>query len=95
MNWYVYIVRCADNTLYTGITTDITRRVREHNGDVGNGAWYTKLRRPVALVYAETTDSRSNALKREWAIKRLSRNNKEMMIETLRLRSGQDLTKTH
>jgi putative endonuclease len=81
--WFVYIVRCADNTLYTGVTTDIARRVREHNGDVGNGASYTKLRRPVALVYTETTDTRSHAMKRERAIKHLSKRQKELLISAL------------
>lgn len=80
MTWFVYIVRCADNTLYTGVTTDIARRLREHNGETGNGAWYTKLRRPVVLVYAKTTETRSNAMKRERAIKRLSKERKEHLI---------------
>lgn len=80
MTWFVYIVRCADNTLYTGVTTDIARRLREHNGDVGSGAWYTKLRRPVALVYAQTTNSRSHAVKREAEIKKLSKQQKEHLI---------------
>jgi len=80
--WYIYIVRCADTTLYTGITTDITRRVREHNGELIKGASYTKLRRPVHLVYAETTDTRSTALKREKAIKNLSKKQKEILTKT-------------
>ena len=78
--WYVYIVRCADNTLYTGVTTDIARRLREHNGEVRRGARYTKLKRPVALVYIETIDTRSQALKREAAIKQLSKQQKECLI---------------
>jgi putative endonuclease len=82
--WYVYIVRCADNTLYTGVTTDISRRMREHNGEVRRGAWYTQLRRPVALVYTETTDSRSNAMKRERAIKKLSKQQKENLTRSPR-----------
>jgi len=81
--WFVYIVRCADNTLYTGVTTDIARRLREHNGEVRSGAWYTKLRRPVVLVYAETIDSQSRALKREATIKKLSKQQKEHLISAL------------
>lgn len=78
--WYIYMVRCADTTLYTGVTTDIRRRVREHNGEIRNGASYTKLRRPVALVYTETTDTRSHAMKRERAIKHLPKQKKELLI---------------
>jgi putative endonuclease len=89
MNWFVYMLRCADNTLYTGITTDIQRRVSEHNREQA-GAKYTRAKRPVRLVYHESFQNRSQALKREAAIKKLSKKQKE----TLRLRSGQDLTKT-
>jgi putative endonuclease len=84
MTWYVYILRCADNTLYTGVTTDIARRMREHNGEVRRGARYTLAKRPVALVYAETTDSRSNALKREATIKKLSKRQKENLTRSPR-----------
>ncbi len=80
--WYIYIVRCADTTLYTGVTTDIQRRIREHNGEIANGAWYTKLRRPITLVYRETTGSRSGALKRERAIKKLSKQQKENLTKS-------------
>ena len=71
--WFVYIVRCADQTLYTGITTDIERRVAEHNGDGGLGARYTRPRRPVVLVYAVAAASRAAASRREAAIKQLDR----------------------
>ncbi len=77
--WYVYIVRCADKTLYTGITTDIARRVREHNTKM-LGATYTKAKRPVTLVYHEPATNRSEALKREAAIKTLSKQQKELLI---------------
>lgn len=70
--WFVYIVKCSDDTLYTGVTTDLKRRVREHNSPAG-GARYTRSRRPVQLVYAEKCDSRSMACSRESRIKRLSR----------------------
>jgi putative endonuclease len=71
--WYVYMLRCADGTLYTGITTDVVRRVAEHNGEEGVGARYTRGRRPVALVYMEPADSRAEAARREAAIKQLDR----------------------
>ena len=67
------VSECADGTLYTGITTDVARRVAEHNGDSGLGARYTRSRRPVALVYVESADSRAQASRREAAIKRLDR----------------------
>ncbi len=71
--WQVYMLRCADGTLYTGITTDVDRRVAEHNGEGGPGARYTRSRRPVALVYVEAAASRAEAARREAAIKRLDR----------------------
>ena|SRR5258706_7306685 len=77
--WFIYIIRCADNSLYTGVTTDITRRIDEHNNKTV-GAKYTRIRRPVTLVYQETVDSRSTALKREGAIKKLPRAEKEKLI---------------
>lgn len=70
MPWRVYIVRCADGSLYTGITTDIVKRITAHN--TGNGARYTRSRRPVALVYIEPAETRSAAARREFAIKRMS-----------------------
>ena len=71
--WYVYILRCADDSLYTGVATDLERRLREHNHDDTLGARYTRARRPVTLVYSEPAASRSAACKREAAIKRLPR----------------------
>jgi putative endonuclease len=79
--WYVYILRCADDTLYTGITTDVARRVIEHNGaSKTKGAKCTAARRPVKLVYSEDCTDRSDASKREWAIKQLSRSQKNILI---------------
>jgi putative endonuclease len=75
----VYIVRCADGTLYTGYARDLHKRVRAHNS--GRGARYTSGRRPVQLVYAEAFRSRSNALRREHQLKQLSRARKEALIE--------------
>jgi len=67
--YYVYILMCADNTLYTGITTDLERRENEHN-DSDKGAKYTRIRRPVKLVYSEKYKDRSTASKREYEIKK-------------------------
>ncbi|MDT3707134.1 MAG: GIY-YIG nuclease family protein [Thiobacillus sp.] len=69
--WWVYMLRCADGSLYTGITTDVARRLAEHNGDGGVGARYTRSRRPVELAYREAASNRSEAARREAAIKRL------------------------
>ena len=74
--WYVYIVRCRDNSCYTGITTDIQRRLVEHNSP-GNGAKYTRARQPVALIYHEQVSSRSAAAKREHEIKKMTHSAKE------------------
>ncbi|MFB6184400.1 MAG: GIY-YIG nuclease family protein [Haloarculaceae archaeon] len=75
---YVYVLRCSDDTLYTGYTTDVERRVREH--DAGEGAKYTRGRTPVELVHVESFDSKSAAMAREYEIKRLSRAEKESLI---------------
>jgi predicted GIY-YIG superfamily endonuclease len=77
-NWYVYMLGCADGSLYTGITTDLNRRCKQHND--GTASRYTRSRRPVRLVYRETHPDRSQASKREAAIKALSRREKESMI---------------
>ena len=71
---YTYIVRCCDNTLYTGWTTDLDRRMEAHNS--GKGAKYTRSRRPVELIYAERFDTKQEAMRREWEIKQLSREEK-------------------
>ena len=78
--WYVYVVECSDGSLYTGITVDIERRVKEHNSSK-KGAKYTKSRRPVHLVYSETLECRSSASKRESVIKKLSRLEKLNLIK--------------
>ncbi len=78
--WSVYIVCCADGTLYTGITKDVSRRVNEHNGEGSLGARYTRARRPVTLVYQEFCDGRSAAAQREHQIKQLNRHKKEALI---------------
>ena len=76
---FVYIVECRDASLYTGSTSDLDRRVREHNG-AKTGAKYTKARRPVALRYSESLPTLSAALKREAEIKKLSRKEKRALI---------------
>ena len=78
--WSVYILRCADGSLYTGIATDVERRLAEHNGAGRSGARYTRARRPVVLVYREAADSRAAACRREAAIKRLGKADKERLI---------------
>ena len=80
MSYFVYILKCSDNTFYTGITTDVKRRVDEHNSS-DKGAKYTKIRRPVALVYQEISQDRSSASKREYAIKKLTRKEKMEIID--------------
>lgn len=75
---FVYIVECADGTLYTGWTTDVEKRLQTHNA--GEGAKYTRSRRPVRLLYSETCADKSAALKREAEIKRLSRADKLALI---------------
>jgi len=79
--WYVYLLKCADGSLYCGVTVDLERRVKEHNGDLPNGAKYTKVRRPVKLVYQEECENRSIAGKREWEIKHLSRKEKVVLTK--------------
>jgi len=78
--WFLYVLRCSDGTLYTGITTNISRRLNEHNTG-SRGAKYTKTRRPVVLVYHTAYGSRSEALKVECAFKRLTRKQKEEVIK--------------
>lgn len=81
MQHHVYILQCRDKSLYTGYTTDLKRRVKEHNSSK-KAAGYTRGRRPVALKYSETFATRSEALKREFEIKSLSRERKLKLIRT-------------
>jgi putative endonuclease len=76
---YVYVLECADETLYTGYTTDVDRRLAEH--EAGAGAKYTRGRTPVELVHVESYATRSDAMSREYEIKQLSRAEKEQLIE--------------
>jgi len=78
-NWKLYILRCKDGTLYTGITTDVEKRLEMHRS--GKGAKYTRGRAPLDLVYLEECGDHSAALKREWEIKQLTREEKEKLIK--------------
>ncbi len=80
-DWYVYMVLCSDNSIYTGITTDIERRIEQHNSKIG-GARYTRSRKPVKLVYVEQTDNRSSAAKQEYRLKQLSAKQKRSLISS-------------
>ena len=79
--WWVYLLQCNDQSLYVGITTDLKRRLQEHNGMTPGGARYTRSRRPVRLVWSEPSGSRSAAAQREAAIRKLSRIQKEQLIQ--------------
>ena len=76
---YTYIVECKDGTLYTGWTNNLEKRIADHNS--GKGAKYTRARKPVTLVYYETFEAKEEAMKREYAIKHMSRKEKEKLIE--------------
>lgn len=78
--WSVYLIRCADNSLYCGVTTDPIKRLRQHNGDLVGGAKYTQTRRPCSLVYIEPADDRRHATQKEYQIKRLSKSAKEELV---------------
>ena len=103
MSHYIYILQCADESLYTGYTTDIKKRLEEHNG-IGDtksaksaGAKYTRPRRPVQMVYNESYNTRSEALQREYAIKQLTRAEKLLLTQTKKpttsMAKGQDRKK--
>ena len=93
MAWYVYMLRCGDNSLYTGMTDDLSKRLTAHRA--GKGAKYTRGRGPLELVYSERVDSRSQALKREWAIKKMKKTEKERLCGRGEVEfSCQDTTKS-
>ncbi len=79
---YVYLLQCADGTIYSGYTTDLLRRTAAHNK--GTGAKYTRARRPVVLVYHECFDTKNEAMRREAALKKLSHKEKVKLIEVFR-----------
>ena len=78
---YIYLVRCADDSLYCGWTTDLKRRIDAHNGHISGGAKYTRGRRPVTLVYAESFHQKQEAQRREYAIKRMTKTKKLRLIK--------------
>jgi putative endonuclease len=80
VTWTVYVARCRDGSLYTGVTTDPERRLAEHNA--GTGGAYTRSRVPIVMVYRENAEDRSGAQRRERAIKRLTRAQKEELVAT-------------
>ena len=86
MSGYTYVLRCADDTLYCGWTNDLDKRLKAHNA--GRGAKYTKSRRPVALSYYEAFETKGEAMKREYAIKHMTRRQKEMLIQGNRACAG-------
>lgn len=79
--YYIYLVRCSDDSLYCGWTTDLKRRMDAHNGHIPGGAKYTRGRRPVALVYAESFHEKQAAQRREYAIKQMTKTKKLRLIE--------------
>ncbi len=83
MSFYVYLLQCADDSYYTGYTTDLERRLREHNQSSGRAAKYTRSHRPVKLCYFEEFSKRSQAMKREYQLKQLSHLEKEQLAQTL------------
>ena len=87
-NWYVYILRCGDGTLYTGITDDVSARLEAHRS--GKGAKYTRGRRPLELVFREKAESHSDAAKREWQIKQLTRAQKLALCKNWKHNLGDD-----
>jgi putative endonuclease len=93
--WYVYILKCNDNSLYTGISTNIEKRLKQHN--YGIASKYTRARRPVKLLYREEANTKSEALIRERKIKNYSRKDKEKLVkfgQGVKARSPQDLYRT-
>ena len=80
--WFIYIVKCADDSFYTGITKDITERIKRHNSNNRLAARYTRSRRPVELVYKKSCIDRADASRREYVIKKLSHQQKQQLIKT-------------
>ena len=80
MEWYMYVILCFDNSFYCGITTNLQKRLKQHNGVIKGGAKYTRSRRPCKYIYKEAAQNRSDASKKEAAFKKLSRKQKEKYI---------------
>jgi len=79
--WHVYVLRCGDGSLYTGVARDLQRRLLQHNGDLAGGSRYTRGRRPVELLWSDTEADRSAAQQREASIKKLSRDEKLRLLQ--------------
>lgn len=79
-SYFTYMIQCADNTYYIGITNSIEKRIKAHNGEIKGGAKYTRFKRPVRLVYKEECRDRSTASKREYELKKLTREQKQRLI---------------
>lgn len=92
--WFTYMVRCSDDTLYTGVTTDLARRLAKHNSAAG-GARYTRCRQPVQLVFAERLATRSLACRREYAIKQLPAAAKKRLVDDARTRPADESAVEH
>lgn len=80
--WHVYVLRCGDGSLYTGVARDLQRRLLQHNGELAGGSRYTRGRRPVELVWSDTEVDRSAAQRREASIKKLRREEKLRLLQT-------------
>ena len=79
--WQVYLLKCCDSSLYCGISNDLDKRLKQHSGEIKGGAKYTLARRPCSLVYQERAENRSEALKREAVIKKMSRMSKLALVD--------------
>jgi len=81
-SWYVYLLVCADGSFYAGVTNHLARRLRQHNGELAGGARYTRVRRPVAVVWQQSAASRGQAQQLEVRVKKLSRADKRALIKS-------------
>jgi putative endonuclease len=88
--YFFYLLRCRDNSLYAGITTDLTRRVEEHNAKSAKSAKYTRAKGPVILVYFETFKTKQEAMKREYEVKQWKKKDKELLILNQKLQTSMD-----
>jgi putative endonuclease len=78
--FYAYMMECSDGTFYTGISNNLERRLRQHNGEIKGGAFYTQNKRPVKLIYKEEFETHKEAMQREFSIKKLTRKQKKLLV---------------